>query len=66
MDPAFADVISSCATAIAVIAVLGALFIAVIHESDSGRAKVPPSVMYLAALGIILFLFGHALRELFG
>jgi hypothetical protein len=66
MDPAFADVISSCATAIAVIAVLGALFSAVIDESDSGRAKVPASVMYLAALGIILFLFGHALRELFG
>jgi uncharacterized membrane protein len=66
MDPAFLDVISSCLTAIAVIAVLGALFIAVVDQSDSDRAKVPPSVMYLAALGIILFLLGRAIRELFG
>jgi hypothetical protein len=50
----------------AVIAVLGALFIAVVDESDSDKARVPSSVLYLAALGIILFLLGHATRELFG
>jgi hypothetical protein len=50
----------------AVIAVLGALFIAVVDESDSDKAKVPQSVVYIAALGIILFVFGHALRYLSG
>jgi hypothetical protein len=64
MDSAFADVLSSCAIAMAVIAVLGALFIAVVDESDSDKAKVPQSVVYIAALGIILFVFGHALRYL--
>jgi len=61
-----AEVVSSCATGLAVIAVLGALFIAVVDESDSHRVEVPPFVVYLAALGVILFLFGHALRYLVG
>ena len=34
MDPQFIETVSSCATARAVIAVLGALFIAAVDESD--------------------------------
>jgi uncharacterized membrane protein len=66
MDPAFIDMLSSCATALAVVVVLGALFVAVLDASDSHKAEVPSSVVYLAALGIILFLLGHDLRYLFG
>lgn len=62
MDPAFADTVSSCATAFAVIAVLGALLIAVVDANNPHNARVRPSVVYLAALGIVLFLFGHAIR----
>ena len=58
-----AEVVSSCATGLAVIAVLGALFIAVVGFPQ-GRG--PPFVVYLAAVGVILFLFGHALRYLVG
>lgn len=65
MDPRFVDVLSSCATALAVIVVLGALFVAVVDASDSHRTEVPASVVYLAALGIILFLLGHDLRYVF-
>jgi hypothetical protein len=54
MDPAFADTVSSCATAFAVIAVVDA--------NNPHNARVRPSVVYLAALGIVLFLFGHAIR----
>jgi hypothetical protein len=38
-NKAFADVLSSCATALAVIAVLGAPFIAAVDECDSDKAK---------------------------
>ena len=63
MDRAFADSVSSCATALAVIAVLGALLVTVIDASKPHNARVRPSVVYLAALGIVLFLFGYALRH---
>jgi hypothetical protein len=62
MDPVFAETVSSCATALAVIAVLGALLVAVVDANNPHNARVRPSVVYLAALGIVLFLFGHALR----
>jgi hypothetical protein len=64
MDPAFAKVLASFASALAAIAVFGALFAAVVDTSDPRKAEVPPGVPYLAALGIIIFLAGRALRYL--
>jgi hypothetical protein len=43
MDRAFADTVSSCATALAVIAVLGALLVAVIDANNPHNARVRPS-----------------------
>jgi hypothetical protein len=62
MDPKFTETVGSCATAIAVIAVLGALLVAVVDANNPQNARVRPSVVYLAALGIVLFLLGHAIR----
>jgi hypothetical protein len=62
MDPKFTETVSSCATALAVIAVLGALLVAVVDANNPHNTRVRPSVVYLAALGIVLFLLGHAIR----
>jgi hypothetical protein len=64
MDPAFAEVLSSFASALAAIAVFGALFAAIVDTSDPHKAEVPPVVPYLAALGIVIFLAGRAVRYL--
>ena len=60
MDPALAEVLNWCATALAVIAVIGALSVAVVDASDPHKGKISPMV-----LGIILSLFGRVLRFLY-
>jgi hypothetical protein len=62
MDPKITETVSSCATALAVIAVLGALLVAVVDANNPHNARVRPSVVYLAAPGIVLFLLGHAIQ----
>jgi len=64
MDPALAEVLNAFASALAAIAVFGALFAAVVDTSDPHKAEVLPGVPYLAAVGIIVFLAGRALRYL--
>jgi len=62
MDHALAEVLSSFASALAATAVFAALFAAVVETSDPKKAEISPAVPYLAALGIIIFLAGRALR----
>jgi hypothetical protein len=65
MDRAFAEILSWGAFALAVIAVTGALSVAVVDESDPQKGKISPAVVNLAVLGIILFLFGRVLQFLY-
>ena len=65
MDPALAEVLNSFTTAIAMIAVFAALFAAVVDTVDARKSEVRPSVPYLAALGIVVFLFGRGIRYVF-
>jgi hypothetical protein len=62
MDPAIAEVLSSLADALAAIAVFVALSIAIADGSDPNKAEIRPSVAYLAAFGIIIFVAGRTLR----
>jgi hypothetical protein len=64
MDRTLAEVLSWCATALAVIAVMGALSVAVVDASDPHKGKISAAVVNLAVLGIILSLFGRLLRYL--
>ena len=65
MDRARAEVRSWCATALAVIALMGALSVAVVDASDPHKGKISPAVVNLAVPGIILSLFGRVLRFLY-
>ena len=65
MDRALAEVRSWCATALAVIALMGALSVAVVDASDPHKGKISPAVVNLAVPGIILSLFGRVLRFLY-
>jgi hypothetical protein len=65
MDRALAEILSWGATALAVIAVTGALSFAVVDESDPNKGKISPAAVNLAVLGIILFFFGRVLRFLY-
>jgi hypothetical protein len=51
--------------ALAVIAVTGALSVAVVAASDPHKGKISAAVVNLAVLGIILSLFGRVLRFLY-
>jgi hypothetical protein len=64
MDRVLADVLGWCATAFAVVAVMGALSVAVVEASDPHKGKISPAVVNLAVFGIILSLFGRILRYL--
>ena len=64
MDRTLAEVLSWCATALAVIAVMSALSVAVVDASDPHKGKISAAVVNLAVLGIILSLFGRLLRYL--
>jgi hypothetical protein len=62
MDPASAEVVSSIATALAITAVFGALFAAVLEAGATGNVTVKTAVPYIAILGVVIFLAGRALR----
>jgi hypothetical protein len=62
MEPASVELLDYLASALAAIAVFGALFAAVTGSSDPKIAEVPPGAVRLALVGAIIFLGGLAIR----
>jgi hypothetical protein len=62
MEPELAELFDSFATILAAFAVFAALFAAIIGSCDPKVAEVPGAVPFLALFGIVVFIFGRAVR----